>query len=58
MGVANKVQLDSGLSVKLKDAAQVCGSRSVPVGSHVGNGILWATLMQAARLDPTETIAV
>ena len=37
MGVANKVQLDSGLAMKLKDAAAACGPHSVPVGSHVGN---------------------
>ena len=35
-----------------------CGTHSVPVGSHVSNGMLWATLMRAARMDPTETIAV
>ena len=58
VGVTGKVQLDSGLAMKLKDAAAACGTHSVPVGSHVGNGMLWATLMRAARLDPTEAIAV
>ena len=58
VGVTGKVQLDSGLAMKLKDAAAACGTHSVPVGSHVGNGMLRATLMRAARLDPTEAIAV
>ena len=40
-GVAGKVQLDSGLALKLKSAP--CVSHSVPMGSHVGNGMLWAT---------------
>ena len=58
VGVANQVQLDSGLAMKLKDAALACGPHSVPVGSHVGNGMLWATLMRAAGMDPPESIAV
>ena len=52
------VQLESGLAIKLKDAADTCGPHSVPVGSHVGNGMLWATLMRAAGMDPPESIAV
>ena len=35
-----------------------CGTHSVPVGSHEGNGMMWATLMWAAQMDPIESIAV
>ena len=52
------VQLESGLAIKLKDAADTCGPHSVPVGSHECNGMLWATLMKAARMTPVECIAV
>ena len=61
VGTTGKVQLDSGLAIKLKDAAVTCGPHSVPVGSSVSNGMLWATLICVWRvrfMDPTEYIAV
>ena len=58
VGATGVVQLESGLAMKLKDAAVSCGPHSVPVGTHECNGMMWATLMKAARMDPIESVAV